>query len=69
MSPPVDSHVAELTVKVTRRVSSTTTSCFSHQPPPYSEVRALTDSSKASLLFFCRPSDSVMVPTNNCVPR
>ena len=55
-SPAVDNSIAELTFKVRCKVSSTTISCLSHQPPSYSEVRVRMDSSKASLLFFCEPS-------------
>ena len=52
---PVESRVAELTAFVRCVASSTTTSGLPCQLPSYSEVMALTDSSKASLLFFCGP--------------
>jgi len=45
-----------LTAIVSSRASSITISCLPSHRPSYNEVMALTDSSKASLLFFYEPS-------------
>ena len=45
-------NTVELTAIVRLRVLSRTISCFPFHSPSYKEVMALTDSSKASFLFF-----------------
>jgi len=51
--PSTETHTAGLTVIVKSKTSSRTTSCFPCHFPSNKEVISLTDSSKASLLFFC----------------
>ena len=53
---PVESSVAELTAIVRCEASSRAISFLPCQAPSSSDVMTLTDSSKASLLFFCGPS-------------